>query len=317
MIDNNKKNIMLPTDASTSVERNGTRVCGDFSLLMSVYQGDSADHLRSAVLSNTVEQQVYPAQVVIVRDGPVKADVQSFLQNMDQLLRQGFADAGVDLVPEFVYVPIKRNHGLAYALNEGLQHCRYDIVARADSDDIALPRRFSVLLPRLKNCAVIGSAIQEFSGNEQDSYKLGSIRKLPTGGEELSRYARLQSPLNHPSVVFRKSIVQAVGGYPEDVGRFEDYLLWEQLLLSGAVLNNVPEVLVLYRVDAGAYARRGGWYMFRGEIALQRRFLADGFISTAQFIRNVLIRTFYRLAPTWLRQFMYRSLKSMIPISSL
>lgn len=50
----------------------------------------------------------------------------------------------------------------------------------------------------------------------------------------------MRSPLHHPSVIFRKSVVSAAGGYPENIGRFEDYLLWERLILNGAVLHNVP-----------------------------------------------------------------------------
>jgi hypothetical protein len=102
--------------------------------------------------------------------------------------------------------------------------------------------------------------------------------------------------------------VQRVGGYPEHSGRFEDYLLWERLILAGARLHNVAEPLVLYRVDAGAYQRRGGWAMFRDELALQRRFRADGFTSAAQFVRNVAIRALYRLMPTGLRKLGYRAL---------
>lgn len=39
-------------------------------------------------------------------------------------------------------VPLKQNQGLGKALNEGLKHCSYDLVARMDTDDIAKPNRF-------------------------------------------------------------------------------------------------------------------------------------------------------------------------------
>ena len=122
----------------------------------------------------------------------------------------------------------------------------------------------------------MGSAIREFTDDERQP---GQIRMLPAEGADLEKYARMQSPVHHPSVVFRKSAVLAAGGYPEDAGRFEDYLLWERMMLNHAQFLNMPEPLVLYRTNQEAYERRGGWDMFREELRLQWRFLRDGFTS--------------------------------------
>ena len=281
-----------------------------FSLLMAVYEGDHVPYLRRAVLSNTVEQSRAPAQVVVVRDGPVPQPLQDFLDALPAVLHSAFEHSGrADAAPDVTVVPLERNQGLAHALNQGLRVCRYEVVVRADSDDIAMPKRCELLVPCVQEPVdgvpvdVVGSAIREFSGDE---HHLGQIRRLPAGGAALRDYARLQSPLHHPSVAFRASVVRAAGGYPERAGRFEDYLLWERLMLRGARMANLPEPLVLYRVDAGAYERRGGCTMFRDELVLQRRFRADGFTTTAQFIRNIAVRAVYRLLPTGLRRLGYR-----------
>ncbi|MCI1649348.1 glycosyltransferase [Bifidobacterium tibiigranuli] len=316
-------------DAAADGESTGeTPMTPPFSVLMAVYAGDERDYLRRAVLSNTLEQTCVPTQLVIVRDGPVPASIQAFLDGLDVWLGKAFAQVGRhDSLPEITVLELARNSGLAHALNQGLRRCRYDLVARADSDDISLPARFATIIPLLDgphgeshrapqhdsrgerehvgHYDIVGSAIREFSGDERHP---GQARTLPAGGKKLLDFARVQSPLHHPSVAFRKSAVQRVGGYPEHSGRFEDYLLWERLILAGARLHNVAEPLVLYRVDAGAYQRRGGWAMFRDELALQRRFRADGFTSAAQFVRNVAIRALYRLMPTGLRKLGYRAL---------
>ncbi|MCI1219111.1 MAG: glycosyltransferase [Bifidobacterium sp.] len=291
-----------------------------FSVLMAVYAADRLDYLRRAVLSNTVDQTCVPAQLVIVRDGPVPAAIQDFLDGLDSWLGGVFARSGRDGqegAPKIVVLELARNSGLAHALNQGLQRCEYDLVARADSDDIALPQRFATIIPLLGDSHdnphtgrydVVGSAIREFSG---DGRHPGQVRTLPAGGKPLLDFARARSPLHHPSVALRKSAVRSVGGYPEHSGRFEDYMLWERLILSGAQLHNVAEPLVLYRVDAGAYQRRGGWAMFRDEVALQRRFHADGFTNNIQFARNVIVRALYRLMPTQLRRLGYRMLTAL------
>lgn len=291
-----------------------TKPCPPFSLLMAVYEGDSVAYLRRALLSNTLEQSRVPAQLVVVRDGPVPAALESFLGDVPTLLLARFAEAGkAAQTPTINIVRLPRNGGLAHALNKGLAVCRYDLVARADSDDVAVPSRFAALLPMIDGshtpvCDVIGSAIREFSGDERHP---GQIRRLPEAGEALQTYARLQSPLHHPSVAFRKSVVLAAGGYPEHSGRFEDYLLWERLIMRGSRIANLPEPLVLYRVNAGAYERRGGWSMFRDELALQRQFHADGFTTTVQFLRNVMVRAVYRLLPRSIRQAGYRLLTAV------
>lgn len=283
-----------------------------FSLLMAVYQGDHLSYLRRAIESGTVGQRLPPSQLVIVRDGPVSAGIDAYLNVLPRTLIESFRACGRPAdAPEVVVVPLERNHGLAYALNVGLAHCSHGIVARADSDDISLPERFATMLPLFAGPDApdaAGSAIREFTDDERQP---GLVRTLPQGGERLGRFARLQSPLHHPSIVFRKDSVLAAGGYPEGAGRFEDYLLWERMLLRGACLRNVPEALVLYRIDAGAYRRRGGMEMFREELRLQRRFREDGFTTWSQYVRNVVVRACYRLVPESARRGAYRVLVAL------
>jgi hypothetical protein len=204
--------------------------------------------------------------------------------------------------------------------------CQNEIVARADSDDISLPYRIERLIPVLEGgdgtsdgarggartrprIDVVSSAVQEFSADPETGERIGGrIRSLPEGGAQLADYARLQSPVNHPAAAFRRSAVTAVGGYPTDVGRFEDYRLWEKLMVAGYRFANLAQVLVAYRVDEGAYSRRGGLEMFREEVRLQKLFRRDGFVTLPQFVRNVCVRAVYRLVPTKLRTLAYRLL---------
>ena len=242
-----------------------------FTLLMAVYGGNSLREVERSVQSSTIEQTLPPNQVVIVRDGPVQEPVQRYLDTLQSTMAVWFTAERPELeVPEVTIVPLDENRGLAHALNIGLQHCDFDVVARADCDDVSLPNRFATIIPQFTRRSaashttvksklpidVMGSAIREFTDDERQP---GQIRMLPAEGADLEKYARMQSPVHHPSVVFRKSAVLAAGGYPEDAGRFEDYLLWERMMLNHAQFLNMPEPLVLYRTNQEAYERRGGW----------------------------------------------------------
>jgi len=86
----------------------------------------------------------------------------------------------------------------------------------------------------------------------------------------------------------------------------EDYWLWKRMMLGGARMGNLPEVLVDYRVDEALFARRGGWRLFSSDVRLQRRMLLDRVTTPGGFLRNLAVRATYRFAPGWARRIGYR-----------
>ena len=276
---------------------------GDFSVLLPVYAGDQPEFFFRSVSSATREQEVSPKQLVVVCDGPVDESISDFLHRASRGEKTdvlGHIDVRV--------VRLKHNMGLANALNIGLAHCSHDIVARVDADDISLPQRFAIQIPLIEGgLGLLGSAIQEFSDDEAEA---GLVRSMPTSEEEIRRVISYRSPFAHPSVVYRKSAVEAVGGY-EHLQLMEDYLLFARMVAAGVPCGNTPEVLVRYRVGSGAYKRRGGRHMLRSEMRLQKIFRSEGIVSNAQFARNLAIRGAYRLIPTDLRQVLYRGVGKM------
>jgi glycosyltransferase involved in cell wall biosynthesis len=213
-------------------------------------------------------------------------------------------DELVDTSPVPVDVlELERNVGLGPALDAGLEACRYDVVARMDADDVSLPHRFAVQMPLVEAGAdLVGSALLEFGEGAAD---VVGRRVPPIHPDAIRARSRFADPFNHPTVVYRRSCVQAVGGYG-DFALMEDYLLWAKMILAGARVANVAEPLVLYRVGAGAYRRRGGWTMLRTELGLQRRLHALGFTTRAEYLRNVVVRGGYRLVPEDVRRVAYR-----------
>jgi len=200
-------------------------------------------------------------------------------------------------------VELTVNVGLARALEAGLAACSHDVVARMDADDVSLPGRFATQLPVLEAGAdIVGSALAEFGDSEETVL---AVRVPPLTHEQIATRARIHSPFNHPTVVFRRRAVAAAGGYRE-LPLLEDYWLFARMIATGARAANVAEPLVLYRVGAGAYARRGGWRLLRSELVLQRHLLSERFITVPQFLRNVAVRAGYRLVPMVVRRFAYR-----------
>ncbi len=269
------------------------------SVLLPVWAGDRPEHLAEAFRSTVDEQTRRPDHVVIVRDGPVD----------DALARRIAELAAGSPVPVDVVV-LERNVGLGPALDAGLAVCRHDVVARMDADDISMPHRFAVQMPIIESGVdIVGSGLLEFGTHADD---VVGTRTPPTDPADIVARARFADPFNHPTVVYRRDLVRAVGGYT-DFALMEDYLLWAKMIVAGARVANVAEPLVRYRVGAGAYARRGGWRQLRAEVAMQQRFRALGFTTRTQLLRNVIIRGGYRLVPERLRRMAYRTIIATYP----
>lgn len=263
----------------------------EFSLLLPVYAGDKAAYFAKAFASTVVDQSRRPSDVVIVQDGPIGSE-----------LAAAVAAAAASSPVPVNHVRLPANVGLARALETGLAHCAHDVVARMDADDISLPTRFERQLSMIESgYDLVGTGMLEF---DEAGRVLGK-RIPPTDPDDIVTTARFHDPFNHPTVVYRRSVVAQAGGYRE-LPLMEDYWLFARMIQAGALVANLPDPLVMYRVDAGAYGRRGGLTLFRSEIALQRSLLKDRFVTRRQFVRNVLVRGGYRFVPVSLRRVAYR-----------
>jgi glycosyltransferase involved in cell wall biosynthesis len=266
----------------------------EFSLLMSVWRGDDPGFFEAAFRSAVHDQTRRPDDVVLVQDGPVPPPLANAIGELIES----------SPVPTTL-LALDANVGLGVALDQGMAACAHDIVARMDADDIALPHRFAVQVPLVEQgIDLLGSSLLEFGDDPTD---IVGRRVPPIEPEAIVRYARFHQPFNHPTVVYRRSAVEAAGGY-RHLALMEDYLLFAKMIGRGARVGNVAEPLVLYRVGAGAYARRGGVTLLKSEWRLQRRLLDLGFTNRAQFVRNVAVRGAYRLVPEPIRRTAYRLL---------
>ena len=92
---------------------------------------------------------------------------------------------------------------------------------------------------------------------------------------DIRREIFVESPLPHPSVLFRKAIVEQAGGYQER-GWPEDYDLWLRLCRRGARFAKVPEVLLAWREHAGRLTRIDGRYSLKNFLRTKAFYLVRG-----------------------------------------
>lgn len=265
----------------------------NFTVLMSVYFKECPAYFDRALESILVNQTLKPSEFVLICDGELTVELEEVITKYR------------NLCPDVLKVYRKENGGLGKALNFGLPKCSYDLIARADSDDICKPNRFEKqvkLMEEHPEYGLISSWIDEFENEPGDS-SLSHV--LPETPGEILKYAKSRCPVNHPAVMFRKSEVLAVGGYQTKYFP-EDYFLWIKMLQNGTKAYNIQESLVWFRFSPETFKRRGGWSYAVDEVKTQINVYKMGFISLPVICKNVAIRFTTRVMPNWLRGWVYK-----------
>lgn len=266
-----------------------------YSVLMTVYKKDNPEYFLQALLS-MVKQTKIPDEIVLVKDGPVTSAIQSVICKIDKeypsIIKQ---------------VQLAENLGLGLALNEGIKNCRNELIARMDADDISLLDRCEKQVyafeqnPQLD---IVGCAVVEF---ESEPDHIVGKRNVPLDNASIHRYCRKRDPFNHPTVMYRKSKVEAVGCY-SDLRKNQDTDLWIKMLSNGAVCKNLSECLLKFRFDDNTYKKRKNWTNTKLLILIRWKAFCGGFCSFIDFLEVAITQMLIYIFPIKFQSFIYRKL---------
>ncbi len=182
-------------------------------------------------------------------------------------------------------------------LNQGLKHCSNDWIFRMDTDDIRVPDRFEKqihFIDQNPEVVLFSAQIIEFNQTPADA---NSIKSVPENHDEILKFAQKRSPFNHMAVVYRKSIIEKVGGYQHHLF-MEDYNLWLRVIAAGYKVGNHPDVLLYARVGNGMHARRKGLEYIKSEKQLLNLKKELKIQSANHANMLFLIRSAFRLMPS-------------------
>lgn len=218
-----------------------------------------------------------PDEVILVVDGPVSNEIDNVIKNYQK---------------KYIFLRVIRleeNGGLGNALKIATESAKYNLIARMDSDDISLPNRFEEQLKYFMlhpTIDVVGGDIEEFINDESN---IVGRRRVPQKNDEIREYMKKRCAFNHMSVMYKKTTIQAVGGY-QDWFWNEDYFLWIRMWLNNAEFANTGTTLVKVRVGKEMYQRRGGNKYFQSEKKLQTYMLTHGMINRKTYCINIIKR---------------------------
>ena len=267
----------------------------NYSVLMSVYYKEHPDYLRQSMQS-IYDQTVPTDDFVLVCDGPLTPELDAVIADMQQ-----------QFGPCLNVCRLLKNGGLGKALNFGIGQCKNDLVARMDSDDVSRPDRCERQLVAFQDhpeYSLVSGIVEEFS----DTVTNVSVRRIvPEHQNDIIDFAKKRNPFNHPCIMYKKSDVEAAGGY-QDFYLLEDYYLWVRMLQQGFIGYNLQEPLLWMRAGSDMYKRRGGWKYVQSQRNLFKYMAQTGFITRNQYQIQSMIRLIGAIVPNWLRAFLFKQI---------
>lgn len=198
------------------------------SILLPVY---NAEKYLSDCLKSLLNQTFHDFEIIAINDASTDASL-SILYKYSEI------DSRIKIHSN------KSNLKLAATLNRGIQLSSSPLIARMDADDIALPNRleyqYNFMLSNPK-VAICGTNIKVLGTNQ--------IWKMPISNSSIRASLVFNSPILHPTVIYRKHIICKYSGYNENIIYAQDYELWHRLSKdSKIVFANIDIPLIYYRL---------------------------------------------------------------------
>ena len=236
-------------------------VAPDVSVVLPVYNDGG---FLPAAVESLVAQDCPGVEIIVVDDGSTDASAETAEQCL------GDFSGG--------HVIRLRRSGIVKALNAGIAAARGRYIARMDADDICLPGRLRLQKEFLDAHPDTGlvSCLVSFGGSRQKARGYAAyvdwVNSIRSDSEiRLNRF--IESPIPHPSVMFRRGLVGRYGGYRQ--GDFpEDYELWLRWLAAGVKMEKLPEHLLQWNDRPERLSRRSRRYSVRSFYRCKAQYLA-------------------------------------------
>lgn len=218
------------------------------SVIMGVYNEKRKDHVAMAI-DSVLEQSLTDFEFIICDDGSTDG-------TWGVLKQFAAKDSRIQIIRNEV------NQKSGYARNRAIELSSGKYIAIMDADDVSHLQRFekqAAFLDTHSQHGFVGSYGEFFHdtvGDEKEVYRLPK--------EPLAENMLFSLPFIHASCMFRREVLEKIGGYDIRPKRYrvEDYDLLLRVYEAGYSGANIPEVLYYIRRDEAQYKRRKYRYRF-------------------------------------------------------
>jgi len=250
----------------------------NFTVLMPVHDLVKTDLLKKSIYS-VLNNSLIPKEFLIIVDGFMSEEKIIFLKSLKK--------------NKIVRIFFLKKIGLVGALNYGIIKSKFNIIARADSDDINKKNRFFKQINFFinNNLDILGSNIFEKIENKIYVKNLISSPSI--------FHFIFFNPINHMTVVFNKKKIIKLGLYPP-IKYKEDYALWLLAKFSNYKLYNLNSNLVSVNFDKRRFSKRKNFESIFSEFKIFLLILEKKFILSPLAILVLILRISYLALPNFI-----------------
>ena len=262
-----------------------------YSVLMTVYTKDNPDYFALS-LDSMINQTCKPDEIVIVKDGHIRKQLQDII------------DSRKNRQVKIIQLQLPVNKGLGLALNEGIKICKNELIARMDADDYSMPNRCELQLKAFEKYPeldIVGCPVDEFV---DDIDNVVGCRNVPYTNDEIYAFAKKRDPFNHPTVMYKKSVVLKAGMY-SDYRKNQDTDLWIKMLSNGAQCMNLKEHVFRFRFDSATYRKRKSWVNTKILLEIRYKAWQSGFNTFFDFLLVATSQIGVYILPVWFQRWLY------------
>jgi glycosyltransferase involved in cell wall biosynthesis len=226
------------------------------TVLMPLFQNNK--YLKDAI-DSILNQTFRDFELLIICDDPID-DVKGLLERYQK----------IDGRMRIYY---QSRQGLVASLNKGCHLARGEYIARMDADDISLPHRLQMQVAFLDGHPEVG-IVGGWALVYNDEKKTDILVKVPETHGFIKWKICFFCPMIHPTVMFRREIVNRAGGYSPEKEHAEDYDLWRRLSFSTSIYN-LQEVLLYLRKHEVSVSSMHSMEQREASIEISRLMISD------------------------------------------
>ncbi|MAP81641.1 MAG: glycosyl transferase family 2 [Aequorivita sp.] len=257
------------------------------NLIILIPHYNNINELKESIKS--IQEEI-PVDILIVDDGSTDKPI---LQNLQTIYKYG------KVFIEY----LDKNVGIENALNAGLSYIDgkgYEYIGRLDCGDINRPNKYKKQLEYLEKnpeTFLLGTWADMVDTKGNFLYTL----KHPTADKEIKNKMYLNSMFVHPTVIFRKEVLQIIGNYPTKYKAAEDYAFFFEISKKLKV-ENLPEALLIYKIDPNSISSTKRKIQVKNRIKVIWKHFYLGYFPIYGLVRNVLLLFMSRKMTTFMKK---------------
>lgn len=197
-------------------------------------------HLISESIQSVLAQKLTKVEIIVIDDAST--------DNTQDFLSPFFKNTQIRFIQN------NKNIGISKSRNYGIFLAKGKFVAMLDGDDIWLDCHKLIkqvkYLEENPECGAVGTWVVQIDESGDNIKRIAYEER----DESLRKSILYRNSIAHSSVLFRRDVVQSVGGYDDSLATMEDHDLWLKVGVR-STLANLPIYALGYRVYQGNITR--------------------------------------------------------------